>query len=569
MIAGQDSRNIVTGHDIPSEGYCDQPYVVRTDDRAWLCTLTTGIGTEGQSAQHVVSTRSADRGRTWSDLVDIEPPGPPEASWVMPLKVPSGRIYAPYLHNTDNIREIIADTEYARKRVDSLGHYMFKYSDDHGRTWSAERYEIPIRETEIDRRNPYKGKVRFFWGVGKPIIHEWKAYVGFSKIGGFGEGFIACSEGFFLCSDNIATETDPARIRWELLPDGDVGLRAPKGPVSEEHNLVAMNDGSLYCTYRTIDGYNCHAYSRDGGHTWDGPQYAAYANGRPIKHPRAANFVRRFSNGKYVLWYHNHGGRSYEGRSPVWLSGGVESDGFIRWSQPEILLFDDDPATRMSYPDFIEDQGRYFVTETNKTVARVHEMEPALLDGLWNQPNLRSVSRDGLVLDLAQDQTKSGVSVVMPNLPDLSERSGFTVELWVSFVGLAQGQILLDGRAENGEGILLRTTDRGTVELVLSDGPHRSAWDCDSGILKEDTLHHVAVIVDGGPKIISFVKDGVLCDGGEVRQYGWARFASGMGDINGSRQLKIAPNLNGRIKRLRVYDRYLRTSEAVGNFNAG
>jgi len=60
---------------IPSEGYADQPYLVKTDDRAWLGVMTTGKGTEGAAGQHVVSLRTTDRGRTWEPPVAIEPAG--------------------------------------------------------------------------------------------------------------------------------------------------------------------------------------------------------------------------------------------------------------------------------------------------------------------------------------------------------------------------------------------------------------------------------------------------------------------------------------------------------------
>ncbi len=54
-----------------------------------------------------------------------------------------------------------------------------------------------------------------------------------------------------------------------------------------------------------------------------------------MKHPHAAQFHWRCQNGKYLHWYHNHGGAAirnhpqrrsmaYENRNPVWLSGGVE-----------------------------------------------------------------------------------------------------------------------------------------------------------------------------------------------------------------------------------------------------
>jgi len=91
-----DMRDIKTGLTIPDEGYCDQPYVVITKDGNWLCTLTTGIGHEGQRGQHVVATISTDFGKTWRAPIDIEPSAGSEASWVVPLVVPSGRVYAFY-----------------------------------------------------------------------------------------------------------------------------------------------------------------------------------------------------------------------------------------------------------------------------------------------------------------------------------------------------------------------------------------------------------------------------------------------------------------------------------------
>ena len=74
-----DWRNIINGYEITSEGYCDQPYVVKTDDGAWLCVMTTGVGKEGEQGQHVVASRSTDFGKTWSEPVDVEPADGPEA----------------------------------------------------------------------------------------------------------------------------------------------------------------------------------------------------------------------------------------------------------------------------------------------------------------------------------------------------------------------------------------------------------------------------------------------------------------------------------------------------------
>jgi hypothetical protein len=567
-----DPRNITTGYEIPSENYCDQPYIVQTKDGAWLCVMTTGRGLEGDRGQHAVSTRSTDQGKTWSPLVDIESADGPESSWVMPLIVPSGRVYAIYNHNTDELQEVVTDFG-TTKRVDTLGYFQMKYSDDNGLTWSKERYLIPLRVTEIDRINPYQGKIQFFWGVGKPMIHNNRAYFGFAKVGRFGHGFMATSEGWFLSSENILTESDPSKITWELLPDGETGLKAPKDVVADEHNLVGLSDGSLFCTFRTIEGHPGAAYSRDGGRTWDKPQYMTYTpGGRLFKHPRAANFVRRFSNGKFLYWFHHNGRKWYPqgvargSRNVAWLSGGIEKDGYIHWSQPEIVLYEPDEFRGPSYPDFVEEDGRIFISATQKVIARIHEVDPALLEGLWNQADLKTLVTDGLVVNVNAPQ--NGSTVDLPELPDISKEGGFTVDFRVRFDNLDPYQILLDSRDEIGAGFWLTTTEQGEIKLHINDGRLETSWQTDP-VLQPDVDHHVVAIVDGGPKVISFVVDGILCDGGLVRPYGWGRFSAYLRDANGAPQLKIGPRFNGQLSVLRIYDRYLRTSEAISNYQSG
>jgi len=217
-----DWRNIATGTTIPDEGYCDQPYVVITDDGNWLCVLTTGKGKEGGRDQHIVATISSDQGRTWSAPVDIEPPGPPEASWVMPLKMPSGRVYAFYTYNTPNL----ATWEGKPVRADTHGDIVMKHSDDHGHSWSAERYPLPNRRMAIDRSNFFGGDPLICWCVGKPIIAGDAVYFGGSKVG-HPRVDPGPTEGIFFMSPNILTESDPAKVLWRLLPEGDVGLKAP------------------------------------------------------------------------------------------------------------------------------------------------------------------------------------------------------------------------------------------------------------------------------------------------------------------------------------------------------
>jgi hypothetical protein len=135
-VLGTDPRHIASGRIIPSEGYADQSYVVKADDGAWVCVMTTGNGVEGAPGQHGISLRSTDQGRTWEKPVDIEPADGPEASYAVLFKVPSGRIYAFCNHNTDHVTEVRREDKGVYQCVDSLEHYVFKYSDDHSRSWS-------------------------------------------------------------------------------------------------------------------------------------------------------------------------------------------------------------------------------------------------------------------------------------------------------------------------------------------------------------------------------------------------------------------------------------------------
>ena len=599
-LAAPDWRDIRQGREIPTETYADQPYVVKTDDGAWLVCVTTGAGREGDPGQHVVTMRSTDQGKTWSAPVDVEPAQGPESSYAVMLKVPFGRVYIFYNHNTDNVRKVIAGNPPYKDgfnyRVDSLGHFVFKYSDDHGRTWSPGRYDIPQRDFEIDRKNVYGGKLKFFWTVGKAFTYKNAGYVPLHKVGGFGDGFFMSSEGVLLRSDNILAERDPDRIRWETLPDGEIGQRTPAGgggPVAEEQSYSVLSDGSIFCVYRTIDGHPVVSYSRDGGHSWEPPEYMRYADGRLVKHPRAANFAWRCDNGKYLYWYHNHGGRfirehprrrtnAYEDRNPVWMLGGLEADSpkgkILRWSQPEIVLYDDDPIIRLSYPDLVEDGGKYYLTETQKDVARTHEIDPTLLEGLWNQFDVKTVARAGLLVELTGNVP---ATAPLPELPLLVGRStradhgtedlraGFSIDLRVRLDSLAPGQILLDNRRPDGKGFAVQTAGQGTVELVIDDGRTENRLRSEPGWLQRGKTHHITAIVDGGPKVMWWIIDGKFCDGGETRQFGWVRFNPNFQSVNGEAALRIGPGLKGNVRAVRIYGRAMRTSEAIGNYRAG
>ena len=76
-------------------------------------------------------------------------------------------------------------------------------------------------------------------------------------------------------------------------------------------------------------------------------------------------------------------------------------------------------------------------------------------------------------------------------------------------------------------------------------------------------------IVDGLANVVSVLIDGVLYDGGRSAIQGWWRLNPWLDDINGDGWCAVNDDLQGRIACLRIYDRYLRTSEAISNYCAG
>lgn len=316
-----------------------------------------------------------------------------------------------------------------------------------------------------------------------------------------------------------------------------------------------------------------------------------------MKHPRAATFAWRCENGKYLYWFHNHGGRfiqelekdtgPYDDRNPVWLSAGIEiatpAGREIAWSEPEIALYADDPCVRISYPDLVEEDGKYYLTETQKDIARVHEIPGALLDGMWaalaetlgQKPRGSAAigtAKCLLALPVAAGEAMPA-AVPLPVLPGFRVRDwsaldfrgkdtgeGLALELWTTLPDLEPGRVLLDNRNAAGSGFRLCTVDGGALELTLGDGQTENRWASDP-VLRADRRHHVVVNIDGGPRIISFIVDGRFCDGGDWRQFGWGRFSPYLRHVNGAGELRIAP----QISQLRVYGRVLRTSEAVAH----
>jgi hypothetical protein len=174
-VAVQDPRDMSAGSLIHTWDYSDQPYCVVVTQRhllpmaaqsLFVCAVTVNNGArEGKSGEHIVSVTSSDQGKTWSEPLALEPTsvlrGIDNAYSTIVL-TPSGRIYCIYNMNLDGVHTMDGKNI---SRVDELGHFVMRYSDTAGKSWSKERYEVPYRLTAVDYFNSFKGKTRIMWSV--------------------------------------------------------------------------------------------------------------------------------------------------------------------------------------------------------------------------------------------------------------------------------------------------------------------------------------------------------------------------------------------------------------------
>jgi hypothetical protein len=573
-VIGQivDWRNVKYGNLIYKNGYCDQPYVIVLENGKWLCVLTTNSGHEGTKGQHIVSCISEDQGKKWSVPVQIEKPGTESSSWAMPYLTKYGRVYVFYIYNGDKIHKLKGNYNYPNLdrnniREDMLGWYCYKYTDDEGKTWS-ERYRLDVRKTEVDLNNNWQGEVQIMWGIGKPVDVDNGMMFAFTKIGQY---MFDYSEGWFFRCSNINNVKNPKKLKWLMFPDGQTGLKNEKyGYVNEEQNIFQMNDGTIYCMHRTISGHPLESYSRDGGKSWTLPAVPRYEDGIELKNPRAFPRIWKCENGKYLLWYHNNGSWNWTSRNPAWISGGLEKDGKIIWSQPEILFYIENPDEMMSYPDLIEQDGKYWITETNKVNARCHSVPADFLNLIWTQFERSSITSENLVAEWKENELKPGCVLNIPKTDEINYQEGFTIDFRIKSGDLAPGQPILNSKSKNGKTLKLQTDEYGSVRITLNDGNNTEFWNSDPGLIPAYGEHCISVTIDNGPKIIQFVVNGTVCNGRDFRQYGWGCYKANMGDFSFDtiqtsklERRMIKPLV--RLTNLRIYNRPLKNTELIGN----
>jgi hypothetical protein len=443
-----------------------------------------------------------------------------------------------------------------------VGKMCYRYSDDNGETWSN-RFIIDMPVTAIDLVNQYhdNGIHQVFWSICKPILSsDGQMYFGFTKNGNYDT-----HEGAIVNSPNINTETDNTKIIWNFYPKGNLGIKSPTmGNVQEEHNIVELSNGKFACIFRTQLGYPAITYSSDSCKTWSLPKPMTYENGDTIRNPRACPRVFKCSNGKYVFWFHNNS-FVWGYRNPVWVSGGIEKNGEIAWSQPEVLLFDPTllNSLLLSYPDFIEDNGGYFVTETQKKEARFHKINSTLLDMLWNQDVKAQLIDDYLVADyknLTGTSTNYSIKVLAKSRWD-----GVSVNIRIN--GFKANDTLVSARSADGQSFFnVITKDNGTVAINLyTNNTLILSYDCGSRLIHHDsqTENVISFMLDNRTRVLSSMANGVLYNGDNIKKQGWVRLPPNFS----FKPVDLLSIKSDAVRELRLFNNGMHTSEMLSEYN--
>ncbi len=378
--------------------------VTPTRSGNFLAIWTQAVG-EAAPGQHVVISRSTDRGHTWSEPAELAPyPSRPEheiASWGFPVVVPhTKRIYVFYNQNTGSVAN----------RRDMTAEMAYRWSDDDGVTWSQQVHSLRIPKSAMSDPDP---EALENWVVYQsPIItRRGEVMVGFSRFSpkqGKNYLFDNGCEVWFLRFDNILTETDPSRLTITVFPEADHGLAVPwpehpQVSCAQEPTIQDLGDGRMICVIRTATGFVHYSLSEDGGRSWDPPRPLRFGpDGPRIPQPVCPCPLYKLRDGRFILIFHNNEGYANGGsgpgdsavnRRPAFLTVGREighPDHPLMFTEPRFLadngaIVDGPDKTEIcTYTSFFEHGNQAYLWYPDRKHYLLGKVLPTeLLDDAW------------------------------------------------------------------------------------------------------------------------------------------------------------------------------------------
>ena len=314
----------------PGDTFNDHFHVLEDPARGLLYAFWTQGSFETANDEHVVFSKSADGGRSWTEPIILAGSATlahptPVAAWQQPMLSRSGRIYLLWNQETT-----------VKKHLQGI--MCGRYSDDAGATWSQpETVPFPIR-FQADPEDPTLPPIWCMWQRPLRFGQDGRYFAGCSRYDRKG---IARVE--FWQYENIDEDPEIRDIRISFFNTGkdafdaskvenDVAYTCRDGFCIEEACIVGLPDGRLFAAMRSSLGHPVWAVSEDDGRHWSRPEILRMRDGGPaILHPRSPCPIYDYAgpearSGRYFLMVHNafdfNGMTSYQMRGPLYRLDG-------------------------------------------------------------------------------------------------------------------------------------------------------------------------------------------------------------------------------------------------------
>ena len=280
--------------------------------RLWATWYAGGVNEGPQNV--VVLVTSADRGQTWSEpVLVIDPPGAhvrayDPAIWHDPL----GRLWLFWSQCFSPKDGQISDG------VNGVWGIYTETPECPAPAWSA-----PLRLAHGVMMNKPFVLSTGEWGYPTAVWND----------------LIVASPAWIRerCRSNLTVSTDQGRT-YQCRGGADVPQRC-----FDEHHIIELRDGRLWCLVRTDYGIG-QSFSSDRGQTWTPGEDSGLGG------PNARFFIRRLHSGRLLLVNHrvDPETRTVRCKLAAWLS---DDDG-ASWHGG--LMLDERPG--VSYPDAVQDR---------------------------------------------------------------------------------------------------------------------------------------------------------------------------------------------------------------------
>ena len=337
-------------HSKIGDTFNDHFHVIADQERGMLFAFWTQGSFEAANDEHVVFSKSADGGLSWTEPRIIAGSATlanpvPVAAWQQPMLTRSGRLYCLWNQETT-----------VKKHL--CGIMQGRYSDDQGETWSEiDTVPFPIRFSS-DPADPSIPPTWCMWQRPLRLGKDGRFIAGCSRYGTEASGR-AFSKVEFWQYDNIDDDPEIRDIKISFFNTEEESFDAGKveteehysgreAPSVEEACIVGLPDGRLFAVMRTTIGHPIWSVSEDNGVHWSRPEVLRLRDGGPsILHPCSPCPIYDINgpearSGQYALFVHDsfdfdsmmayqnrgplyrHDGRFVPGaHQPVWFDGPV------------------------------------------------------------------------------------------------------------------------------------------------------------------------------------------------------------------------------------------------------